>query len=156
MSAITSTFRRDANRQPISNLGFTESKLITFDGGTTNGIGDYDGTGNPVTLFSVTGDVAINVFGICTVDLVGASATVEFGVTSSTAALGNQQTATNVDQYDVYHDAVLAIGGQVAGHAHITSEDVILTVGTANITAGAIQFYCLWNPLSSDGKVTAA
>jgi hypothetical protein len=156
MNTIESTFRRDANYVPITTHGLQASKLMTFAGGTTNDPGDFDGTGNPATLFSVTGQVAINVFGICTVNLAGASATIEVGTASSTAAFVNQQTATDVDAHEVLHDSVLSVGGQVAGHWHICDQNIIQTVGTANITAGAIQYYCWWTPLSSDGKVEAA
>ena len=41
------------------------TKTITFAGGTTNGIGDFDGTGNPATVFTVTGAVMAVVWGVC-------------------------------------------------------------------------------------------
>ena len=31
--------------------------------------------------------------------------------------------------------------------------DIILTIATNNMTAGAIEMYCFWRPLSSDGLV---
>lgn len=144
----------------ISDQGNTklykEVKTITFDGGTADGIGDFDGAGNPVTLFNVTGDVLVNVFAICTTDLAGASATVEIGTASSTAALCSQKTATDVNEHMAWHDNVLAVGGQVAGHMHPVDEDIILTVGTANITAGVLKIYVEFRPLSADGDVRAA
>ena len=32
--------------------------------------------------------------------------------------------------------------------------DVILTIGTADLSAGVVDFYCLWRPLSSGSSVT--
>lgn len=150
MSSSSSAFTRDANRVPITTLGLTASKTITFDGSTgTGAVGS-------VTLFTVTGTVAVNVFGICTTNLAGASATVEVGTASSTAAICNQQTATDVDAHMVWHDAVLAVGGQVAGHTHPVDQNISLKVATQNVTGGAMTFYCTWTPLSSDGNVVAA
>lgn len=141
------------------NLSRMVKKTITFDGNTVNGIGDHDGTGDPFNIFTVTGDVLVAVIGICKTDLVGA-ATLEVGVTGATAALLAQITdATTFDVNEVWAgDATpslaekftpqpTAIGGGL---------DVIGTVGTANITAGVIDFYCFWMPLSSDGNVVAA
>jgi hypothetical protein len=34
--------------------------------------------------------------------------------------------------------------------------DIGLKVTTANLTAGVIDFYCLWAPLSADGLVVTA
>jgi hypothetical protein len=149
MTTNTSAFTRDANRVPITTLGLTATKAITYATATTGAIG-------ATTLFTVTGDVALNVFGICKTSLTGASATIEFGTATSTAALGNQVTGTNVDVHMVYHDAVLAVGGAVAGHMHVVDEDIIQTIGTAAVETGAITWYCTWVPLSADGNVVAA
>jgi len=35
-------------------------------------------------------------------------------------------------------------------------QDAILTIATADLTAGDIDFYALWRPLSADGNVVAA
>jgi hypothetical protein len=146
----TATFTRDANHVPITNLGLTESKTITYAAGTTGATG-------ATTLFTVTGTVALNVFGLCTADLTsGGSATIEVGTATSTAALCDQVTATTVDNHEVYHDAVLAVGGQVAGHVHVVNESIVQTIGTTTITGGSIVWYCIWTPLSSDGNVVAA
>ena len=134
------------------------TKAVTFAGGTTNARGDFDGTGNPATLFTVTGDVLVTIFAKCSVDLAGASATLEVGVTGNTASLIAQTTATDIDNGDVWRDATPAVGAEAinAPVAIIGGLDIIETVGTANITAGALTYYCMWVPLSSDGNVVAA
>lgn len=134
------------------------TKTATFAGGTANARGDYDGTGNPATLFTVTGTVMVVLFGHCTTDLAGATATLEVGVTGNTAALLAQTTATDIDSGDVWRDASPAVGAEALNDPMVVvgGADVIETVATANITAGVITYYCLWYPLSADGDVTAA
>jgi hypothetical protein len=146
--AIPQSFRRDANGVPITGLGLIEKKTITFAAGTTGAIGT-------TTLFTVLGNVACNVFGFCTTDLTG-TGTLEIGVAGSTAALANQQAATAIDNHEVWHDAVLAVGGQVAGHEHIVNQDVILTIAGNTVTGGTIEFYCMWYPLDESSEVTVA
>lgn len=146
--SITSAFERDANHVPITTVGLEESKSITFVAGTTGAIGT-------TTLFTVTGTVLVNVFGFCTSDLAG-TGTIEVGVSGSTAALCNQQTATSIDNHEVWHDAVLAIGGSVAGHWHAIDQSIIQTIATNTVSGGTITYYCEWVPLSSDGNVVAA
>lgn len=148
-----------SNRNLLANQNWPQYKSIettvTFDGGTTNGIGDYTGTNNPYTLFTVTGVVEISILAICTVSLVGASATIEVGTATTTAGLIAQTTATDIDADDIWHDASPDATVELTSVVtrKIVSENVIITVGTANITAGAIKFIIRWAPLSSDGNV---
>lgn len=132
-------------------------KTITFDGGTTNAIGDHDGTGDPFTIFTVTGTVVVKVVGICTTDLVGAG-TLEVGVVGGTATiLAQVADTTSIDAGEIWHDAT--VDAFVEASSVMTEKivangkDIVGTVGTANITAGVIKFICLWKPLSSDGNV---
>lgn len=138
--------------------GFRCSKTITFDGGTTNATGDHDGTGDPFAIFEVTGSVAMRVFGRCTVDLVGASATLEVGTALTTAGLIAQTTAANIDANEIWHDNApdASVEALSVLTERIVSQDVIGTVGTANITAGVIEFICIWKPLSVGAEVSAA
>jgi len=151
---------RDGNYKLVvdPSLTLVQSKTVTYAGGTTNDPGDYDGTGNPQTLFTVTGVVAARVFGLCTTLLAGASATLEVGTAKSTAGLIAQTTATDIDADEIWHDAtpdsdveLLTVSAQ-----KIVANDIIATAATANITAGVIQYFCVWYPISADGKVVAA
>ena len=146
--AIDSAFRRDENFVPITTLGLQESKTITYVAGTTGATGT-------TTLFTVTGKVAINVYALCTSDLAG-SGTIEVGVAGSTAALCNQQSATAIDNHEVWSDSSLAIAANVASHLHVVDQDVIQTIASNTVTAGTLIFYCNWVPLSEDGNVVAA
>lgn len=129
-----------------------------FDGGTADAHGDYDGTGNPVTLFDVTGVVEMRIFGVCNTLLVGSSATLEVGVTGNTAALIAQTTAENIDANEIWLSNSPALGAQAlsANGIIVSNLDVIESSGTANITAGQIDYYCIWRPLSDGATVAAA
>jgi len=153
----------------LNDLGYEDSKHagwrqaekeITFDGGTTNAIGDHDGTGDPFSIFTVTGTVRMKLYAICSTALVGASATLEVGVTGGTAKLIAQTTGTDIDINEIWHDASpdSSVEADTVATENIVANslDVIGTVGTANITAGVIKFICLWRPISRDGNVTPA
>jgi len=143
---------RDANRQIINtNESFKLESTWTFVGATTGAVGAH-------TLFTVTGNVLVNVFGICDTTLVGATATVAVGVTGNTAALIASTAATNIVDGDIWVNANPAVGVQAIPSTFILNDgaDIILTVATAAVTAGAIDFYCLWRPLSSDANITVA
>lgn len=131
---------------------------VTFAGGTPNAIGDFDGSGNPVTLFSVTGTVELVIIAVCETTLTGANATIELGSAINTAALIAQATGTDLDINQIWHDATPDASIELSSVAkrNIVNQDVILTVGTANATAGKIRFMCFWNPMSADGKVEVA
>lgn len=135
-------------------------KVITFAGGTANAIGDHDGTGDPFTIFTVTGTVLVKLMGICETDLAGASATLEVGVTGNTAILIAQSTATDIDAGEIWHDATP--DAKVEASTVLTEKviagglDIIGTVATANITGGAIRFVCFWYPLTEGSSVVAA
>lgn len=154
-----SALPRDDNRVPLRNGdGMYIAKSVTFAGGTTNDIGDVDGTGNPATLFTVTGTVAMKLIGVCTASLTGDTATLEVGTALSTAALIAQSTATDIDINEIWHDATPDASIELTSvmTEKIVNQNVIQTVGTANITAGAITYHCLWRPISVGATVTAA
>jgi len=145
----------DANFKPFTGiLPFQVTKEITFDGGTANAIGDYDGTGNPVTVATVTGDCLVFVAAVCKTTLVGAG-TIELGVTNATAALLPQITnATTLVEKEFWFDATPTLSEANTPQVHgMSDQTIILTAGTANITAGKITFYIQYLPLSADAKI---
>lgn len=132
-----------------------------FDGGTLNAHGDVSGTGNPYTLFTVTGDVIISRFwGICNTNLAGATGTIEVGTASNTAKLLAQVTATDLVDGDVYTDAGaeanIDILTPAVGWAINDGADIIETAATADITAGQIDYYCIWAAVEANASVVAA
>jgi len=152
---------RDDNHEPLVNPNWMMPVKCTptaFAGGTTNARGDQNGTGNPLTLFTVTGTVAMKLFAICTADLAGATATLEVGTALSTAGLIAQTTATNIDVNEIWHDATPDSSVELSSVAteKIVSQNIIETVGTADITSGNVYYICSWYPLSPDGNVVSA
>jgi len=142
----------DGNGRVIaSNEGFKLESTWTFAVATTGAIAAH-------TVFTVTGNVLCTVFGICdtTLDSVG-TPTIEMGVTGNTAALIAQSVAKSLADGEIWVDATMTrvgVGAVPAMQAVNDGNDIILTVGTATVTAGVIDFYCLWRPLSSDGNIT--
>ncbi len=127
--------------------------------GAANARGNHNGTNDPTTLFKVTGTVLVRIFGVCSVDLAGATATIEVGVAGNTAALLAQTTGTDIDVGDIWADTTPTLGAMVLADVlgpYIVTKDIIETIGTADLTGGNIQYICLWRPLSPDGNVEAA
>jgi len=145
--------------QQLSALGyFSVEKVSTLDGGTANDPGDFDGTGNPLTLFTVTGRVFVKFFAVCEVNLAGALGTIEVGTALSTTGLIALTTGTDIDANELWHDATPDASVELSSvlTEKVISQDIIQTVRTANLTAGRLRYFCLWKPISSDGNVEAA
>lgn len=129
---------------------------MTFAGGTANDPGDYDGTGNPATLFTVTGVVEMRIIGKCTTELAGASATLEVGTATDTDALIATTTGTDIDANELWNDASPTDSVEALQTALTVSQNVIQTAGVANITAGVIVYFVQWRAISADGLVKPA
>lgn len=161
MSVYDAVMELDGHGRPLyAPLPFMAEKNMVFDGATVNDPGDYTGgTGNPATLFTVTGNVLVYIFGICSTTLVGA-ATLKVGLTGNTAVLLANIADVSSDLLEnmTYKDSTPALGEGEAPIFHPIGGglDIIQTVGSANITAGELDYYCFWRPLSSDGLVVAA
>jgi len=141
-------------------LPFKAIKNMEFDGATVNDPGDYTGgTGNPATLFTVTGDVLVYIMGLCKVSLVG-GATLEAGLSGNNAVLLPQLADVSTDLLIgmtwLSASAEIGEGEAPVFHPIAAGNDIIQVVGTANITAGEVDYYCFWRPLSSDGLVVRA
>ena len=121
---------------------------------------DDTGAAAAYTLVRATGDVYIQqIYGACTVDLAGAG-TVAVGIAGNTAALIASTTGTDINQYTLWQDATPEVNpGLIILLARswllMNGEDIILTIGGAGLTAGDIDFYCNYIPLSPDGALVA-
>lgn len=163
MAQIAESFYLDANAKPITNLGLITKKTITFTGGTTNAWGDDGGTRDGGAIFTVTGLVKARVLGVCTTLLDG-GATEEVGIAGGTAIFCAQITDTALDAGEIWlQDTTPATSFLIGAEEEAANEnfpvyllngnDIILTTTTTNTTAGVVDFYCIWNPISSDGSV---
>jgi hypothetical protein len=138
----------------------TLTKTVTFAGGTPNAIGDHDGTGDPATIFTVTGDVIVKITPVCTTSLTfDANATIELGIAGNTGGIiaTTDLTVAGLAAKEIWHDTTpdSELEALSVRKEFIITDgnDVVLTVGVANVTGGVITFYCDWRALSSDGLV---
>jgi hypothetical protein len=162
MAISTASFSRDANFVPMVTDGFITKKTITFAGGTTDAWGDDGGALDGAALFTVTGVVRARIFGICTTDLAG-TGTHAIGIAGATTIYLPTEVATDINAGDfVANNAVvgahLILGAQDAAASNfplyaLNGQDIIMTIATADITSGVIDYYCVWVPWSSDGNV---
>jgi hypothetical protein len=151
MSAYDASQDRDANSQVISsNEAFKLESTWTFVAGTTGATGSH-------TLFTVTGNVLLTIFGVCTTNMAGSGADFEVGVTGNTAGLIAQiADVEDLDAGDVYIDATPEVGVAAIPAMQVVNGglDVLLKITGTAVTGGVVTFYCLWRPLSSDGLIT--
>lgn len=148
--SVNAAFSRDENFVPIQGLGFSSSKAITFSALTTGAVG-------ATTLFTVTGTVAVRLFGVVSgVDITG-SGTIEAGIAGNTASLLAQTTGTNLDVGEIWVDTGPATVELLPALSILTANtNIIQTIATNTLTAGTLTYYCLWFPISSDGQVVSA
>lgn len=122
---------------------------------------DDAGDVGTITLFNVTGDIMCMMS--ATVDVAvtstGNNGTVEVGVAGNTASLLVQDVADSTafaigDSWTLI-TAADANAAQLADEPVIIGNgvDIILTIATNAMTAGDIDFYCIWRSLSNDGNV---
>ena len=154
----------DENTLPHVALDSYNVAIVTPSAftGAANARGDKDGTQASFTLFTVTGEVLVRIFGVCTLTLVGAG-TLEVGVAGNTAALLAQiADATILATNEIYNDATpteLKVGTLAnipAASVIVNGADIIETVAVADVTAGNVYYICLWRPLSRNGNVVPA
>jgi hypothetical protein len=133
----------------------TVSKTLTFTGAANLGqIG-------AVPLFTVTGEVRIiTLVPFCTVNLTSAGGgNLALGITGSTSLFVAATVATAIDAGEFWVDTTPDPNGIALPAALkdiIITDNIIGTVDTGDVTAGAIRFDVLYQPLSTDGLVVAA
>ena len=122
---------------------------------------------SPVSLFTVTGDVKARVFAVVTTALASTlnNGTLAIGVSGNT---GGFMAATTADGTNFATNTVWAgdtsptLLGEVLSNGSLNwvlvgnGADIIATVATNSMTAGAITFYCEYIPLTSSSTVVAA
>ena len=113
------------------------------------------------TVFTVTGNVLIHaLFGVCETSVTGAG-TIELGIVGNTAAFIAQATAADLIATEIWIDATPTttleqIDLTTLSFVVTNGTDVSFLIAGADVTAGLINFYCVWSPLSADGNIVAA
>lgn len=135
---------------------YQASKTVTFTGAA--GLG-AQGT---VSLFTVTGGLVLIhlIAPRCTVNLASAGGgTLALGTTNQATRFIAATTATDIDASEIWTSNSPTAGSVDTPDALgsvLTLEDIIGTVATANITAGAIEFNVLWEPVTPGAKLVPA
>jgi hypothetical protein len=122
---------------------------------------------SPVTLFTVDGDVLCRVFATVQTGLTstGTNGTLAIGVTGNTGALIAATTAdgTNFPTGSAWAgDTSPTVKGEALSSAALNwcliagGADILATIATNSMTAGAMTFYCQYIPLSLDGRIIPA
>lgn len=140
----------DANNRTVnSNEAFLLTSRWTF-------VENLTGDQAAHTVFTVTGDVLVSCFGQCKTSIVGAG-TMELGIVGNTAALIAQiANATTLDIGENWVDSTPETVSALPGTFILNNgSDIILTIGTADLTAGVVDFTCLWRPISSGADLVA-
>lgn len=124
------------------------TKTITFDGSAGNGA---IGT---VLVGTVTGRILIKEMTVyCPTLLVGAGATLKFGCVGNTDGLILLTTGPNILAGTFWQDATPEVGISPVIANQAIALNLLLTVGTANLTAGALEFVIRWLPNSPTGQL---
>lgn len=141
----------------VADAGGNDGSGVVTVMAATNLTGGSDGT---VTLFTAEDDGLVAILGDCSADLTGASATLEVGITGNTAALIPQTTATTLDVNErIDRSGVLAttVVPNVTPFFPVRAGDVIkLTVGTATITAGSVDWQLFYSGYSTSAASASA
>ena len=153
--------RVDENGKPYNSLDsfdVLKTSLGDFAGGTAGARGNDGGADDPLTIFTVTGEVEVGIFGVCSSNLAGANATLEVGVTGNTAGLIAQTTGTDIDANEVWLAAAPAnVGIEVIDSLSfffvVNGLDIIETIATSDVTSGGLEYILLWRPLSPGSTV---
>lgn len=164
MATVSETFYRDGNRVPITNAGIITKKSVTFAGATADAWGNDGGALDGGTLFTVTGLVMVQLVGVCNVDCAGSNSTNEVGVDGTTNIFMPTTTMTDLVAPSMWFNngspGEYFVPGEAAADNMpkyvLSGMDIIMTTKTANTTAGQIDFYCIWTPLSTDANLVAA
>ena len=126
---------------------------------------DWKTTSSPLTLFDVTGNVAVRVFGWsdAAITSTGGTGTIAVGCTGNTGHLLPATTLNNTTAFPdagyVWADATPTThidNFPDTGNWHFIADgyDIIATIGTANVSAGKITLICQWYPLTPGSTVT--
>ena len=138
------------------------AKPSAFTGATPNTRGDDGGTSDPIKLFTVTGDVLVRIFGVCTTAPTGATATVSVGVAGNVGGLLPVTTATDLVANEIWNDTTPTevgaglLSGVLGPYIIVEGLDINEYVATADVATGQIYYVCFWRKISADGNVVGS
>lgn len=159
MTTIVNGVATDAaattDQTPWETVTFTKADV------TAGGATAWTTANSPLTIFTVTGRVLMRVFGVVTTSFTSTSntGTIALGAGATTTLLHTTYTANGTQLQE--NGLVAASTGQTTAGGFSNSAQfqivngvpVILTVGTNDMTAGGIVYYCQWIALSDGATV---
>ena len=165
MPKTTAAFSRDANFVPIVTDGLLIKRTITFDGATAGGWGNDGGALDGGVIFTVTGGVRLQSWGICKTNLAG-SGTHAVGISGDTAIYMPAEAAADINADDFVINQATVTDHPILGEAiaaadnfpmyALNGQDIIMTIaGGADIDSGVIDYYAIFVPMSDTGNVVA-
>lgn len=143
----------------LDGFNVVKAEPTAFAGGTTNARGDSGGTSDPKTIFTVTGDVLMGVFGVCTTSVVTGGGYISVGPTGNASLMLGSLVASLITQNTVYADTTPAVGKPIdTVNFYIVGNgvDIVEDTITADVTAGNIYYVALWKPLTPGSTVVSA
>lgn len=117
---------------------------------------------SPITIFTVTGVVLVTCSGVVTTPLTSTSSTgtLALGTSSGTGTLiaattvnGTKLHTTNFVWADTTASSSIAALPGTSGWYIVAGSNIILTVATNSMTAGGMDIYAMWIPLSAGATV---
>ncbi len=120
-------------------------------------------TGNsPITIFTVTGDVLVKCWGVVTTILTstGGTGTLSLGTPDAVTALIGTTSVNGTILHTVKYiwastagaATIYALPGTDSWYA-VSGTNIVLTVATNSMTAGGMNIYCQWIPISAGASV---
>lgn len=144
------TLPRDENRVPF-NTDQIRSVTKEYDFGS-----ESVGAGTAV-VFSVTGEVLVKVFGVCSQDLAGTGGSASIGFIGATEALIPKTLITDIDAGELWFNELPVKAGtaftNVSEILVVGGSDIIIEAAGTAISGGNLTIHCLYKPVSKDGKV---
>ena len=139
--------------------GFYTAKFTKAD---VTAVTAWSTANSPITLFTVTGTVLLRIYGRTSTALTstGATGTLAIGISGSTTIYLGTTTAdgTNFATGSVWIDTSPTIRSEALVAANLVwhlnqAGNAILTIATNNMSAGGMELYCDWIPVSAGATV---
>jgi len=126
--------------------------VADFSSATWNTIATHE-------VFTVTGLVRMKVVAEVTINLAGATATIELGYDADTDAWIATTTGTDLDAGDIWSDETpTEVQGNYSSMIFdkvVNGVDIGYEIKVAALTAGSITFHCWYEALNATGAVVA-
>lgn len=119
-------------------------KSLTIDGSATQDI------------FTVTGVVEIRIVGVCTTNVTNHGDSISVGDATTPQLFIANTVASSIDAGEIWVDSSPSAQTETIPTSILYANQTVILTGSANVTAGVVDFYAFWMPVSSNAVVSAA